>query len=94
MELNFIKIENSFNKKDHLIGKNDMFPGLLTKGQDIQNTVTVNSQTAVSSTGNKINEGNFTESISHKFSITRDIFVGTAGAIIATVINYFIFGIK
>lgn len=94
MEFNFIKIEDSFNKNDHQIEKGAIFPDLSTKGQSIQNIVTVNSQTEASSTSNKIQNDNFIKNILPKSSFTRDIFVGASGAVIATIISYFIFGIK
>ena len=92
MELNFIKIENSFNKKDSSSTELKDFSS--TKGQDIQHPVIINSQTAISSTVSQIKNDNFIKSIQSKHLIIRDILVGASSAIVATIISYFIFGIK
>jgi len=56
-----------------------------TKGQDLQNPVIVNSQTAVSTTGSQIQNDNFIKNISDKKLFIRDILVGATGTIIGAV---------
>lgn len=92
MELNFIKIENSFNKKDSSSTELKDFSS--TKSQDVQNPVIVNSQTMSSITAGQIENNNFTKNIFSKKSFMRDILVGTIGTILGAIVTYFILGIK
>ncbi|KKT80802.1 MAG: hypothetical protein UW76_C0005G0014 [Parcubacteria group bacterium GW2011_GWF2_44_8b] len=85
MEFNLFKIENSFNKKDSSITELKDFSS--TKGQNIQNPVTINSQTAMSTTGSN---DNFLNKKSTKKSLLREIFIG----VIVAIITYLILGIK
>ena len=88
MEFNLFKIENSFNKKDSSITESKDFSS--TKGQNIQNPVTINSQTAMSTTGSQIQNDNFLNKKSTKKSLLREIFIG----VIVAIITYLILGIK
>ncbi|HCY17747.1 TPA: hypothetical protein DHT42_00900 [Candidatus Nomurabacteria bacterium] len=88
MEFNLFKIENSFNKKDSSITELKDFSS--TKGQNIQNPVTINSQTAMSTTGSQIQNDNFLNKKSTKKSLLREIFIG----VIVAIITYLILGIK
>lgn len=88
MELNFIKIENSFNKKDSSSTELKDFSS--TKGQGVQNPIIVNSQTMSSITVSKIQNDNFVNIKLPKKSLMREIFIG----VIVAIITYFIFGIK
>ena len=90
MEINFIKIENSFNKKDIPIEKTEMLSVSSTKGQETNNPIIINSQTMVSSTSNQLQNGNSTKILPVKKPLMQEIFVGTVSAASGSIITYFI----
>ena len=94
MEINFIKIESSFNKKDIPIEKTEMLSISSTKGQETHSPVIINSQTMVSSTSNQLQNDNFTKILPVEKSLMREILVGAIGTVIGAIVTYFIFRVK
>lgn len=92
MELNFFKIENSFNKTGS--SSTELKDLSSTKGQGVQNPIIINSQTISSITASQIQNDNFVNIKLPKKSLIREIFIGVICIVLSAIITYFILGIK